>query len=135
MTVPGSYGGAGLTDEFWAAAAQHRLVRPVCRACGSSFFPPLIACPHCVSEDWEYRPSSGRGTIYSCTVVHKAPSPEFEVPFSLAIVDLDDEGWGMLTTIVGTAERRCPEIGSAVEVTWRQAGGRTLPAFRPVGAR
>ncbi|MFJ8812959.1 Zn-ribbon domain-containing OB-fold protein [Amycolatopsis thermoflava] len=129
MTVPGSYGGPALTDEFWAAAAEHVLVRPVCRACGSSFFPPLIACPHCVAQDWEYRSSAGRGTIYSCAVVHKAPSPEFETPFPLAIVDLDGEGWGLLTTIVGAPS---PRIGDPVEVTWRESGDRVLPAFRPV---
>jgi uncharacterized OB-fold protein len=130
--MPGSYGGRELTADFWAAARKHSLVRPVCRSCRSSFFPPLIACPHCVSEEWDYQPSNGRGTIYSCSIVHKAPSPEFEVPFPLAIVDLDGEGWGLLTTIVDSTS---PQIGDPVEVTWRESGDRTLPAFRPVGER
>ena len=30
--------GAGLTDEFWAAAHDGVLVRPVCEDCGRSFF-------------------------------------------------------------------------------------------------
>lgn len=127
---PGSYGGPELTEGFWAAATEHVLVRPVCRSCEASFFPPVIACPHCLGEEWDYRASNGRGTIYSCSIVHKAPSPGFEVPFPLAIVDLDDEGWGLLTTIVDSTPGWCPEIGSAVEVTWRESGGRTLPAFR-----
>src|SRR5690606_26769071 len=126
------YGGPGLTDGFWSAAAEHVLVRPVCSSCDKSFFPPLIACPHCTGEEWQYRVSHGRGTIYSVSIVYKAPGPEFEVPFPLAIVDLDDEGWGLLTTIVGTEPGKCPEIGSPVEVTWRESRGRTLPVFRPV---
>lgn len=117
-----------LTAEFWAAAAQHQLVRPVCRDCGRSFFTPQIACPVCLSEAWSYEPSSGRGTVYSSTVVHKAPSPGFTVPFGLGLVDLD-EGWSMIANLVGDP---LPTIGSAVEVTWIEHDGRTKPAFMEV---
>lgn len=127
---PGSYCGPELTAAFWTAAAKHVLVRPVCSSCGGSFFPPAIACPHCLCEEWGYLPSHGRGTVYSCSIVHKAPSPGFDVPFPLAIVDLDDEGWGLLATIVGSEPGHCPEIGTAVTLTWRDSGHRTLPAFR-----
>ena len=122
MTVLDS---TALTADFWAAAARRELVRPVCRDCGRSFFTPQVACPACLSEDWVYRPSSGRGTVYSSTVVHKAPSPGFTVPFGLGVVDLE-EGWSMLATLVGD---RLPPIGSAVEVTWIERDGRTQPAF------
>src|SRR5438105_14741017 len=84
-----------LTAPFWAAAAGRVLVRPVCADCGRNFFSPQIACPACLSENWSYLPSSGRGTVYSATVVHKAPSPDFDVPYRLAVVELE-EGWSML---------------------------------------
>jgi uncharacterized OB-fold protein len=119
-----------LTDAFWAAAGRHELVRPVCRECGRNFFTPQIACPGCLSENWSYEPSAGRGRVYSATVVHKASTPGVEVPFHLGIVDLD-EGWSMLTTIVG---ERLPAIDAPVEVTWVQQAGRTVPAFREVPA-
>lgn len=122
MTVLDS---TALTADFWAAAARRELVRPVCRDCGRSFFTPQVACPACLSEDWVYRPSSGRGTVYSATVVHKAPSPGFTVPFGLGVVDLE-EGWSMLATLVGD---RLPQIGSAVEVTWVERDGCIQPAF------
>lgn len=118
----------GLTAEFWAAAARHELVRPVCRDCGRSFFTPQIACPACLSEIWTYEASSGRGRVYSATLVHKAPGPDFTVPFGLGIVDLD-EGWSMLATLVGET---LPAIDAAVEITWVERAGRTLPAFREV---
>jgi uncharacterized OB-fold protein len=63
--------------------------------------------------------------VYSATTVHKAPSPEFHAPFILVIVDFE-EGWSMLATFVGDS---APEIGTPVEVTWTQRGGRILPAF------
>jgi uncharacterized protein len=121
-----------LTEEFWAAAARRELVRPVCEDCGRSFFTPRIACPHCLSENWSYRASSGRGRVYSATVVHKAPAPEFEAPFRLGIVDLVDENWSMLATFVGGPHGRLPGIDAAVEVAWVERGGRLLPAFTEV---
>jgi hypothetical protein len=121
----------GLTAEFWAAAARRELVRPVCADCGRSFFTPQVACPGCLSENWAYRVSSGRGAVYSATVVHRAPSPGFEVPFRLGVVDLED-GWSMLANLVDGPGERLPAIGAPVEVTWIERGGRTLPAFREV---
>jgi len=115
-----------LTSPFWAAAQDEILVRPVCGDCGRNFFSPQIACPRCLSENWAYQPSAGRGTVYSVTVVHKAPSPEFEVPYVLAVVELD-EGWSMLANLVDEAP-----IGAPVELTWIDRGERRLPAFRAV---
>ncbi len=122
-----------LTAEFWAAASRRELVRPVCSDCGRNFFTPQLACPQCLSEGWTYVRSSGRGTVHSATVVHKAPSPEFEVPYRLAVVELD-EGWSMLANLVGGVDDLLPALGAVVEVTWLERGGRSLPAFREVGA-
>lgn len=120
-----------LTEEFWAAARRHELVRPRCRACGTSFFTPQVACPSCLSEDWAYAPSSGRGTVYSATVVHRAPFPGLDTPYQVAIVDLE-EGWSMLANIVDAPTAPTP-IGTPVEVCWIDVDAElTLPAFRPV---
>lgn len=119
-----------LTQPFWAAVARGELVRPVCERCGRSCFPPQLACPHCGGETWTWTVSSGRGTVYSATVVHRPPSPEFTAPYVVAIVDLDGEGWSLLANVVD-----CPSgvaIGTAVEVAWdRTAGDASLPVFAP----
>jgi uncharacterized OB-fold protein len=118
-----------LTAPFWAAARDGELVRPVCGECGSSFFTPQIACPRCLSEDWIYEPSSGRGDVYSSTVVHRAPLPGFEPPYRIAIIDLE-EGWSMLSNIVPAGEQPIP-IGTPVEVAFVVVDDAlTLPAFR-----
>lgn len=119
---------SALTAPFWAAAARHELVRPVCRSCGRNFFTPQIACPGCLGEDWEYRRSDGRGRVHSATVVHRSPGPAFAVPFRIGIVDLD-EGWSMLANLVGGPDDRCPPIGTPVRITWIERDGRVLPAF------
>lgn len=121
-----------LTAPFWAAAAERVLVRPVCADCGRNFFSPQIACPACLSENWFYVSSSGRGTVYSATIVHKAPSPDFEVPYRLAVIELD-EGWTMLANLVGDGDA-VPASGTPVQVTWIERDGRTLPAFSVVAS-
>jgi uncharacterized OB-fold protein len=130
-----------LTEPFWAAARERRLVRPYCPACDRSFFTPQIACPRCLSTEWEYRESSGRGVVYSATVVHRAPYPGFTSPYHVAIVDLE-EGWQMLSNVVAVAETagadggggvngRPVPIGSAVTVDWLPLDERiVLPVFR-----
>jgi len=120
-----------LTRPFWDAAREHRLVRQVCRDCRTSFFSPQIACPACLSEAYDWVPSSGRGEIYSCTVVHRAPSPGFDVPYVFAIVDLED-GWSMLANVVG-CEVAEATIGLPVRVTFLDFDEITLPAFEPTG--
>ena len=127
-----------LTEPFWAAARRHVLVRPVCSACRRSFFTPQIACPRCISEDWSYEPSSGRGTVYSSTVVHRAPYAGFAVPYEIAMVDLE-EGWGMLSELVSADDaggevdvHRPTQIGTAVVVDWLPLDAEiVLPVFRP----
>lgn len=114
-----------LTAGFWAAAERHELVRPVCRQCGKNFFTPQVACPRCLSENWRYEVSSGRGRVYSATTVYKPPSAEFTAPYGVGIVDLD-EGWSMLANLVGDP---LPGIGTRVSVTWIPRADLTVPAY------
>lgn len=105
-------------------------MRPVCDACGTSFFTPRIACPSCHSEEWRYQPSRGLGTIYSYTVVHRAPTPAFEPPYVVADVDLD-EGWHMMSNVVGI-EPGDVCVGLRVAVTFAEPEpGVWLPVFVP----
>lgn len=123
----------GLTDEFWAAAAAGRLVRPVCGSCGRSFFTPRWSCPYCRSEEWNYQESSGTGTVYSATVVERGPDETWSTPYTLAIIDLD-EGWSMLSRLFnGDGPALEPlSLGHRVSVRFVPEGRephRTLPVF------
>src|SRR5258706_11312850 len=77
-----------LTQPFWDAAAQGRLMLPRCNACGRHFFRPEVACPHCFAVDWAWVSANGHGTLYSYSIVHKAPAPRFAVPLVLAVLEL-----------------------------------------------
>jgi uncharacterized OB-fold protein len=122
-----------LTRPLWDAAREHRLVRQVCDDCGRNVFTPQIACPACLSTALSWRESSGRGTVYSATVVHRAPYPGFTSPYHVAMVDLE-EGWTMLSNVLGTGEHPVA-IDTPVAVDWLQLDDEiTLPVFRPADA-
>ena len=131
MPQPPDRAGRELTGEFWAGIDRGELLRPVCGRCERSFFTPQVVCPSCGHEQWSYEPSTGRGTVYSFSVVHRPPEPGFEAPYVLAIVDVA-EGWSLLTWIVD-----CPapdvRIGLDVQVRFVPGpDGALLPAFAPV---
>lgn len=120
---------------FWQAAREDRLVLQSCYGCGAYRFFPSHLCPECGSDEQVWGPCSGRGTIYSVTTVHRAPSPAFRaaVPYMVALIDLA-EGPRMMANIVGN---RCHEaaIGDPVEVCFEARGqGAKIPQFELAGA-
>jgi len=124
MTEP-----SDLTAPFWTAAAEHRLVIPRCNRTGVYFFPPERCVPGSDNTDWEYVECSGRATVYTYSVVHRPVSADFEVPYILAVVDLE-EGVAMMTNVVSC---RSDEIGVGlpVEVKFTEVVGGCLPVFAP----
>jgi hypothetical protein len=118
-----------ITRPFWQAASRKVLVRPVCDACGTSFFVPQIACTNCHSEAWTYQESSGRGTISTFTVVHRAPTSEHQPPYIVAVIDLE-EGWHMMSNIVGSPPESV-HMAQSVKVDFHSRDdGVVLPVFR-----
>lgn len=87
---------------FWAGTQAHELRLQRCRDCGKHIFYPRPICPFCLSEHLEWVTASGKGKVYSYTVVRRALHPAFkdDVPYVLAIVELD-EGPRLTTNIVG----------------------------------
>jgi uncharacterized OB-fold protein len=118
------------SQPYWEGIAQGELRIQYCRQCRRHVFYPRSLCPHCHSEDLTWVVASGRGTIYSYTVAHRAFGPfATEVPFVIAIVELE-EGVRMLTRILDAPRERL-RIGAAVRVTFEPVAGRPpLPFFR-----
>jgi len=116
---------------FWEALKARRLELQGCEN-GHLRFIPTEICPRCGSQDWTWRQVSGRGKVYTYTVVHRAPTPAYqaEAPYVVAHVELE-EGPRMIGNIVGCqpAEVR---IGMPVEVVFEDVSDRwTLYKFRP----
>jgi uncharacterized OB-fold protein len=93
-----------LTAPYWEAAKRHELIMQRCTACAGWIFYPREQCPVCFSQKLEWAPVSGRGRVYTFTIVHQPAHPGFqgETPYTYAIVQLD-EGVRVPTNIVGCA--------------------------------
>lgn len=120
-------------QPFWEAARQHKLILQTCNACERPIHYPRIACPHCGADDLGWREASGRGTIYSYTVVESNAPSAFvaDMPYVVAVIRLE-EGVQMLSNVVDCdpAELHCDQ---PVEVAFAPLDAEfTLPVFRPV---
>jgi uncharacterized OB-fold protein len=115
------------TRPFWDAVTQGRLVVPECRNCGRRFFTPEPLCVHCGSADWAWVESVGTGEVYSLSVVYQPVNDDFEVPFALCVIDMDD-GWSMLSHVIGIPAEQV-RIGDRVRFSPTPGPSGMLPTF------
>lgn len=111
------------TEAFWNYAKKGTLVIGTCLSCAENHYYPRAVCPFCSSKA-ELRVASGRGQIYSFSVMRRVP-----IPYIIAYVALD-EGVTMMTNIAD-----CPidavVIGKRVEVVFKPVeNGQIVPMFR-----
>jgi uncharacterized OB-fold protein len=121
------------SEFYWKAARRHELLLQRCISCERFRFYPRSHCPYCFSDSFEWQRSSGRGKVYSFTVIHKAPSPAFrkKVPYVLALVDLL-EGCRMMTNIIECGPDTV-EINMPVQIDFEDLNDEiSLPQFRPI---
>lgn len=121
-----------VSRRFWEAAAAGRLELQRCEDCGLTIHYPRVICPRCWSQRIEWAPVSGRGTVKTFTVVHRAGHPAWQpdAPYVTALVELE-EGPTMLSNIVDV-DPPAVRVGMPVRVVFRSTGTVTLPQFAPV---
>ena len=124
-----------LTDPFWRHAGAGEFVLPRCEDCGRFHFYPRAVCPNCYGTRIAWTAASGRGEVYSYSVVHRAPGPAFaaDIPYVVAIVKTA-EGPHLMTRIVNAAPESVT-IGQRVKVCWRRIDAAALPEFEPEETR
>ena len=113
------------TQAFWDAARTGRFVLPTCTACRKAHWYPRAICPFCADGTIEWRDASGRGTIYTYSVMRRAKEP-----YVIAYVTLA-EGPTMMTNIVD-CNFDALRIGQPVNVVFKETeNGPPVPMFRP----
>ena len=119
------------TEEFWAATAQGKFLLQRCNSCNNCIWFPRRVCPVCYTEDISTFEASGKGEVYSFTVVRKGQGDYKNAsPYVYAYVQLE-EGPRVLTNIVD-CDVDTVKVGMAVEVVWHDTGeGNSLYRFRP----
>lgn len=114
---------------FWQGGKQGQLLIHHCEACARFFHPPSPICPRCASFEVGPRAVSGKGLVASFTLNYQQWTPELQVPFVVAIVELVEQpGLRFLSNIVGS-DALAVSIGMPVKVTFEQHEDVWLPLF------
>ncbi len=120
-----------ITLPFWEAAAEHRLVVQRCTACGRTRLPPAPVCGSCQSTEADWQTLSGRGEVYTYTLVHRPIAPEQPLPTVIAVIALEgSDGLRMISNLVDSDPDEVA-IGAPVELVWEDMGpDLSIPRFR-----
>lgn len=120
-----------LTQPFWDAAKEGRLLLQFDRGTGKPQFWPRPVSIHSGQADMEWREVSGEGKLYAWTTVH-VPLRGMEefAPYVLAAVDLN-EGVRIMARLVNVeADALTP--GQAVRIVWEKLNDDiSLYVFEP----
>jgi len=122
-----------LNGEFWAYCKQHELRFQRCSDCGTWRHMPREGCRECGSFDWTWEASSGKGEVFSWTVIHRALHPGFneELPYAAVIIELD-EGVRMVSHVVDIPTESLA-VGQRVEVFFEDVTDEvSIPKFRRI---
>lgn len=126
----------GESDFYWEKANQHELWIRKCDDCGETYFYPRDISPCCFSKQTSWVRASGRATLHTFAIVHRAPTEQFadDAPYVTAIVELE-EGPRMPTNIIGVVEPTPDKlrIGMPLEVVFEDVSDViSLPKFQPL---
>jgi uncharacterized OB-fold protein len=79
------------------ALIQGKFIIQQCKSCGKHVFYPRVLCPHCGSIDMKWIEPTGRGVVYSTSVVRQ--KPEKGGDYNVALIELE-EGPRMLSRVM-----------------------------------
>lgn len=116
---------------YWTGGAQGELRIMRCRDCAYFIHPPVRFCPRCESRRTEPEAVSGRGTVASYTVNHRAWIPGLPVPYVLALVEIEEQAGVRLPTNIVGCDPGAVHIGMAVEAAFEPCEDLWVPLFRP----
>jgi uncharacterized protein len=118
-----------ISSPFWTSGADGVLRFQHCQSCGYYTHPPGPVCAFCLSKEVQFDAVSGKGVVYSHTVNHYPWLFGWDVPYSVALVQLDDQSdLRLFTNIVGCAPESIA-IGDRVRVVFERCEDIWLPLF------
>jgi uncharacterized OB-fold protein len=118
---------------YWDAVARREIQLLKCLDCGHFVHYPRPVCPHCLSSDLRPETISGKGTLYSYTVVMQPGHPYFvdKIPYVIGVFEIDEEPGVRMPRGIDAA----PEVlrcGMPMEVVFKDVTDTlVLPFFRP----
>jgi uncharacterized OB-fold protein len=127
-----------VTQPFWHAANERRLVIQQCQACRRFHHPPIGLCWDCLSADLRFTEVSGAGQVYSFAVVRDQRQSAFDalVPYIVATVSLDDAPGVFLRSNLPGVAIDDVRSGMAVRLDFEEiVPGINIPQFRTATER
>ena len=122
-------------EEFWAGCNRGELLMQRCAECKKFRWLPRPMCSSCNSLAREWVKMSGRGKVYSWTIItHPVhPAAVSRVPYNVVQVQLDEDPELILVTnLIGIGNEDI-RIGMPVQVVFEQhEPGVKLPKFKAV---
>jgi uncharacterized OB-fold protein len=121
----------GMAQQFYNHCKNGELRFQRCSKCGKWRHVPRAMCAACGSWEWEWTKSSGRGKVFTWTVVRRPMHPGFkdDTPYAPVVVELA-EGVRMVTWLVDVAPDDIKK-DMPVEVVFDAVTPEvTLPKFR-----
>lgn len=81
-----------MSQPYWDAAAQGRLILQTCGECGAIRHYPRLLCDRCYSDQVVWTDATGNGVVHSWTVAHHPFHGAFadELPYTLVTITLDE---------------------------------------------
>ena len=118
-----------LSQPFWDAVNERRLVLQRCSICDRLQYPPQQVCHVCGSAaNLAWKEVQGKGHIAACVVIEDGRLNRRipDQPYNLAMVTLDqDPRVNFYSNLPGTSPYEVP-VGAAVEVTFEEVAPRRL---------
>ena len=121
-------GGPDAAYFRYLEAGDWRIQR--CSGCGTHVFQPRVMCPDCGGDRLDWIAPSGRGVVYSTTVIRRRPDRGGD--YNVALIDLA-EGVRMMSRIEGLAPDAVA-IGLPVTARLTDDNGTKIVVFDPAGA-
>jgi uncharacterized OB-fold protein len=118
-------------EFFWRAGADGELRILRCQSCAHFIHPPKPTCPVCFSREVGPQPVSGHAVLASYTVNEQAWVPGLAVPFSIGLVELEEQAGLRLTTNIVNVAIEDLRIGMKLRVVFVQREDVWLPLFEP----
>lgn len=108
----------GLNAEWYERAARTGVVHlQRCDGCGRWRHPPRHRCAACGGHTWSWQPVSGRATVFTWTLTHRALDPAFadELPYAVVVAELE-EGPRLVGNLAPGDDPSSLELGLPVRV-------------------
>ena len=122
-------------EEFWKGCRDNRLLFQRCDDCGWYRHHPRPLCPKCQSWNAKWTAVSGKGEVWSYTIINRAIdlAVKNKTPYNIVEVELlEQEGLRMISNLIGCKNEEI-YIGMPVRVVFEKISPEiTLPRFRSI---